>query len=67
VVNGLQHVAPGIQVQAKHVPMDASNNAAVEQVAAGPTSTGPTGTDPASSGPVAIARALSAKGTHATR
>ena len=67
VVNGLQHVAPGIQVQAKHVPMEASNNAAVEQVAAGPTNTGPTSTDPASSGPVAIARALSAKGTHATR
>jgi membrane fusion protein, multidrug efflux system len=62
VVNGLQHVAPGIQVQAKHVPMDAGNNTAVEQVAASPTST-----DPTSTGPVAIARALSAKGTHATR
>ena len=72
VVNGLQHVAPGIQVQAKHVPMEASNNAAVEQVAAGPASTapastGPSSTAPASTGPVAIARALSAKGTHATR
>ena len=72
VVNGLQHVAPGIQVQAKHVPMEASDNAAVEQVAAGPASTapastGPSSTAPASTGPVAIARALSAKGTHATR
>jgi membrane fusion protein, multidrug efflux system len=45
VINGLQHVAPGIQVQAKHVQMDASN-AAVEQVAATPT---------------AVASALSAK------
>src|ERR1700733_9857576 len=36
VINGLQHVAPGIQVQAKHVQMDASN-AAVEQVAVTPT------------------------------
>jgi membrane fusion protein, multidrug efflux system len=47
VINGLQHVAPGIQVQAKHAQMDASN-AAVEQIAASPT---------------AVARALSAKAT----
>jgi membrane fusion protein, multidrug efflux system len=52
VINGLQHVAPGIQVQAKHAQMEASN-AAVEQIAAGP---------PAGS-PTAIARALSAKAT----
>ena len=51
VINGLQHVAPGIQVQAKHVQMEASNNAAVEQVAAGPPVASPT----------AVARALSAK------
>jgi multidrug efflux system membrane fusion protein len=50
VINGLQHVAPGVQVQARHVPMDASNNAAVEQVAAGPAAATPT----------AVARALSA-------
>src|ERR1700680_1587216 len=47
VIKGLQPVAPGIQVQAKHVQMDASN-AAVEQIAASPT---------------AVARALSAKAT----
>jgi membrane fusion protein, multidrug efflux system len=47
VINGLQHVAPGIQVQAKHAQMQASN-AAVEQVAAAPT---------------AVARTLSAKAT----
>jgi multidrug efflux system membrane fusion protein len=35
VINGLQHVAPGIQVQAKHVAMQDSN-AAVEQIAASP-------------------------------
>ena len=33
VINGLQHVAPGVHVQAKFVPMDASS-AAMEQVAA---------------------------------
>jgi membrane fusion protein, multidrug efflux system len=55
VINGLQHVAPGIQVQAKHVQMDASN-AAVEQVAA--TST--LATPPAAT-PTSIARALSAR------
>ena len=33
VINGLQHVAPGVHVQAKFVQMDASN-AAMEQVAA---------------------------------
>jgi multidrug efflux system membrane fusion protein len=33
VINGLQHVAPGVHVQAKFVHMDASN-AAMEQVAA---------------------------------
>src|SRR6204780_985015 len=72
VVNGLQHVAPGIQVQAKHVPMEASDNAAVEQVAAGPASTAPATTAPstpprASTGPVETARPLSAKGPHASR
>jgi membrane fusion protein, multidrug efflux system len=33
VINGLQHVAPGVHVQAKFVHMDA-NNSALEQVAA---------------------------------
>jgi multidrug efflux system membrane fusion protein len=56
VINGLQHVAPGIQVQAKHAQMEASNNAAVEQVAAGPPTANPT----------AVARALSAKATTTT-
>jgi membrane fusion protein, multidrug efflux system len=53
VINGLQHVAPGVQVQAKHVPMDAGNNAAVEQVAAGPAAASPA-SGPAR--PTAIAR-----------
>jgi multidrug efflux system membrane fusion protein len=55
VIDGLQHVTPGIQVQAKHAQMDASN-AAVEQVAAGPAPS-----SPAAASPTAIARALSAK------
>jgi multidrug efflux system membrane fusion protein len=57
VINGLQHVAPGIQVQAKHVPMDVSS-AAVEQVAATPDVA-----TPAPAPPTAIARASSAKPT----
>jgi multidrug efflux system membrane fusion protein len=57
VVNGLQHVAPGIQVQAKHVQMDASN-AAVEQVAVTPTAAAPSVANP-----TAVARALSARAT----
>lgn len=55
VINGLQHVAPGVQVQARHVQMDASN-AAVEQVAAGPAAV-----SPAAATPTAIARALPVK------
>ena len=42
------------QVQAKHVPMDAGNNAAVEQVAAGPATASPA----SAASPTAIARAL---------
>ena len=57
VINGLQHVAPGIQVQAKHVQMDASN-AAVEQVAVTPTAAAPSVANP-----TAVARALSARAT----
>ena len=55
VVNGLQHVAPGVLVQATHVQMDASN-AAMQQVAATPTPASATVGNPTS-----VARALPSK------
>lgn len=72
VVNGLQHVAPGVLVQATHVQMDASN-AAIDQVAATITTpitdtprsaTATSGATPgaATSGtPASVARALPAQ------
>jgi membrane fusion protein, multidrug efflux system len=65
VINGLQHVAPGVQVQAKHVQMDASN-AAMEQVAVAPTVAAPTVAAPTVATPTAIARALSASAATTT-
>jgi multidrug efflux system membrane fusion protein len=65
VVNGLQHVAPGVLVQATHVQMDASN-AAMEQVAANPVAVKPDAASPvaaaaATSNPMSVARTLPAK------
>jgi multidrug efflux system membrane fusion protein len=65
VVNGLQHVMPGIQVQPDHVQMAAGNNAAVEQVAAGPASGTPANGGAAS--PTAIARAVPLKASSSAR
>jgi multidrug efflux system membrane fusion protein len=60
VVNGLQHVAPGALVQATHVQMDAAN-AALDQVAANPTSGSPTAGAATPATATSVARALPAK------